>query len=51
MKITSMKVAGTFLEDLSPELEYRTLGLKINPLERSYFWSLLHRFSHKNLTE
>ena len=51
MKITSVKVAGTFLDNLSPELEYCILGLKINPWRRSYFWSLFYRFSHTNLIE
>lgn len=51
MKITSVKVAGTFLDNLSPELEYRILGLKINPWKKSYFCSLFYRFSHTNLIE
>lgn len=37
MKITSVKVAGTFLDNLSPELEYCILGLKINHWKKSYF--------------
>lgn len=51
MKITSAKVAGTFLDNLSPELEYHTLGLKINPSKISSFWSLFYRFSPTNLLE
>ena len=51
MKITSVKVTGTFLDNLSPELEYHILGLKINPWKRSYFRSLFYRFSHTNLIE
>lgn len=51
MKTTSANVAGTFLDNLSPELEYHTLGLKISPLKRSSFWSLFYRFSPTKVIE